>query len=544
MVLYIPGLPADHTYVKQYYKYMLLVPETETSRDGSECDKIGVSFHQFKTQAGVCATSKAGDCLHNQLYHKHMSDLELMATQPGSQTKYLLSGQKRFQGAMTFDQDTGDNTLKYQITSISKSIITLNINADKLKVVTTESSAFIVFAQIEPFQSHTMDGTLNVKIRNDGEIKSNYKVTVSECNFNIVKSIPEQARTLEGKEEITLVFDINTVGNLATTNKCKVSLWSQKGKLYDYVWVVFDTFPHMSQYSWELQQKNKESISNKDKFFGFGSCDCAFFDIPCKFIKFCWLDIIILCIIVLAVIALIVGVIIFFLAGGGQYLPAFLCFFCKTFGCCTNAVVCFTKFFARESAKVGKGIMKDLAKPVRKAKRHKRHHRHHHRIHKKKRRVQKKQSTGKKSNKKRSKKKRVVKKSPKFGVTLKKSEVEEFIESGDVVYMNINKTTQLGKEMLQVLKQAMPLPIGDRFCLVGTLRKKKGTYQFIIHEDLLDQTWFMNDDKEWEQCESLEQSKKIKDKYRGYSLQLEHIKGTISKIPFKMHKVINQPLEM
>jgi len=126
---------------------------------------------------------------------------------------------------------------------------------------------------------------------------------------------------------------------------------------------------------------------------------------------------------------------------------------------------------------------------------------------------------------------------------LNEEEAQEFCENKVVCYLNINSRTEMGKEMLAVMMQAMPLGVEDGFSLVGTIRFRSGAYQFIIHEHLLQQTWY-SDGEDWRQCETMEETERIADNYRGYSLQLEHVLSTVSTRPWPGHCVINQPLEL
>ena len=102
----------------------------------------------------------------------------------------------------------------------------------------------------------TDDGTLVVEIVNFGDIKTDYVVTVTNPNMNIVHAIPAQARILEPLETATLTFDIHTAFNLDTGNEFLVQLKSPTGRLYDEIPVPFDTTKHSSKYPWDLQLKN------------------------------------------------------------------------------------------------------------------------------------------------------------------------------------------------------------------------------------------------------------------------------------------------
>ena len=91
-ILYIPSKPDTHPFVQDYQNNMLLVPREELSRDGGEPDKVGVSFYTFRRLGSDCRVSEAGDGLHNQLFHKHNSDLQKLITNPDAESSYLVHG--------------------------------------------------------------------------------------------------------------------------------------------------------------------------------------------------------------------------------------------------------------------------------------------------------------------------------------------------------------------------------------------------------------------------------------------------------------------
>lgn len=380
----------------------------------------------------------------------------------------------------------------------------------------------------QTFQSLTQ-GVIKINIVNNGDIKADYIVAIHTCDVGIEGgAIPAQARTLEpipGRQE-QLVFHVYTTQNIESSHVCLVDLKAPSGRVYKKDEVVqFDTTVHLTQYAEDFQQENQGSGMTLDKLFGIGDCNCMALDIPCKLMQFlnCWLDLLIMVVIVFAIVAGVIGLVIFFIAGGGQFLPAFLCFTCKSFGCCMKCVGCFTRFFIKETLKSHKKRRKRGFKDGRKRRKH-RHHKkkkkvkHHH--HQKRRPLLKSKHE-----------------------TLSEEQLVDYCENGTVCYMNISSETDHGKEMLKVLKKAMPLKVGDNFCLVGTVRQKKSQYQFICHEDLLLQTWHYRGSK-WYQCSNHQETKRIPDKYRGYSLQLDHVLSTVSKKPWGNTTCINQPLEL
>lgn len=255
-ILYIPASPDTHPFVQDYQHNMLLVPREEVSIDGSECNKVGVSFRTFRSQANSCQTSEAGDCLHNQLFHKHNSDLEKLIVNKDAETTYLLHGKKVFKGSMEFSAGM-KKVLQYRIPDIDYTRVSLTMDLDTLKVVSTESLGIIRDASVKSFDSMSSNGTLVAQIQNYGDLETDYVVTVTNCNMNIVEAIPAQSRILDPLEQAVLNFDIHTAYNLDTTNECLVQLTSPTGRFYDEILVKFDTFKHQSKFSWELQEKNK-----------------------------------------------------------------------------------------------------------------------------------------------------------------------------------------------------------------------------------------------------------------------------------------------
>ena len=257
-ILYIPSKPDTHPFVQDYQNNMLLVPREELSRDGGEPDKVGVSFYTFRRLGSDCRVSEAGDGLHNQLFHKHNSDLQKLITNPKAETSYLVHGKKDFKGSMGFGSGM-KKVLKHRINHINNSLVLLTMDANSVKSIQTESIGAIDAAYVDKFESMSENGTLAVVITNYGDYKTDYIVTVTEPTGNILHAIPAQARTLEPFESEELEFDVSTLLNIEATHEVLVTLKSSTGRIYDKIVVVFDTNEHPSDYSWDLQEKNEAS---------------------------------------------------------------------------------------------------------------------------------------------------------------------------------------------------------------------------------------------------------------------------------------------
>ena len=273
-ILYIPSKPEDHPMVKDCQLNMLLVPREEVSKDGGELDKVGVSFYKFRTQAGSWSVSEAGDGLHNQLYHKHNSDIEKLITDPNAEPTYLLHKMKDFKDSMDFRRGM-PKTLKHKIKYINNSLVTLTMASGPIKTIETESDGEIVSATVEKYTCNSEDGLLKVRIKNIGNLKTDYIVTVTHGTMNVFNEIPAQARTVDPGDEAELQFNVWTYwANMETSNEYMIMLKSPTGKEYEYQFCRFDTDKYTTRYSWDLQQKNTASEGEAGvSVLGDSTCD-------------------------------------------------------------------------------------------------------------------------------------------------------------------------------------------------------------------------------------------------------------------------------
>jgi hypothetical protein len=136
-ILYIPAAPDSHPYVQNYQQNMLLVPREETSKDGGELDKVGLSFHSFRTMRGDCRTTEAGDGLHNQLFHKHNADIVKLEANTDAEATYLVHEKKVFKRSMSFVPGM-EKFLEHKVMQINNSMVSLMVDADSLKYIEME----------------------------------------------------------------------------------------------------------------------------------------------------------------------------------------------------------------------------------------------------------------------------------------------------------------------------------------------------------------------------------------------------------------------
>jgi len=262
-ILYIPSSPASNPMVINYHQNMLLVPREEVSRDGSELDKVGVGYYAFRKMGGDCAFTIAGDGLANQLFEKHNADVYLHSVNPSLETTYLLQGKRWFRNDnMTFEHDM-EKQLVYMIKDINYSRLSLSMPAgEPFSLVEYESPGGILGAYVEPFSSMSGDGLLAVAIKNFGDLRADYVVTVTDTSGAILAAIPAQARTLEPYSiETLLFFDLHGIYNVDAELALLVTLKSPTGKVYSTFSVAFDTLKHGFKPSWEQRMINEGSTS-------------------------------------------------------------------------------------------------------------------------------------------------------------------------------------------------------------------------------------------------------------------------------------------
>ena len=277
-ILYIPAHPNDNDMVIDYQNNMLLVPREAVSKDGTELDKVGVSYHAFRMLGSAASLREPGDGLGNQPFHLHNFDLQKLTFNPSAETTYLVHGKRLFKRSMEFKANM-EKVLVYRPSNIQYSLVSLKTDRATLKEIETESKGIILGAQAETFSSMSNNGVLNVEIQNTGSFKTNYIVTVTATDSTtgvVYGSMPAQARTLDPLDEAKLSFDIFMHENLEQATELLVSLKGEHGKIYDTAVAVFNTVKHPEKEPWELYMENeasKETTETKLYLQGDHNCD-------------------------------------------------------------------------------------------------------------------------------------------------------------------------------------------------------------------------------------------------------------------------------
>jgi hypothetical protein len=257
-ILYIASSPSSHPYVIDYATSMLLVPREQSSLDGGECNKVGVSFATFRSQEAHCGTREIGDCLHNQLFHKHLSDLNKLNMNPDVNADYLVAYMRLFKDSVA-SLSNEQKFLEFRPLADEPSLVSIVADLDTLRLNRFESAGVIASAVVDAFESMSDDGNLEVQIMNNGPFAADYVVSVENCNLGGVSAgIPQQSQVLQAIpfRPVSVRFDVYTTVDTGQSNQCTVKLKSTTGQVLSQTTVLFDTTDVSDQQVWDLRQEN------------------------------------------------------------------------------------------------------------------------------------------------------------------------------------------------------------------------------------------------------------------------------------------------
>ena len=208
------------------------IDRSEITFDGSECNKVGTSYTGFNGQANKC-NMQVSSCFQNQLYDLHKKDIQRLAN--NQQPLHFMSRYGKF-STVTY---SNEKYLEMELTGTFASMITVELNADSLKFITTVSKGVIDFAEITNFEALTLNGVLVVQITNVGNIVASFKLSVF-CSPG-VSPVPEQPVSLGVMETKQTSFQITVINELEAGYKCNVTLYNSIGKVSDVKPVFFNT---------------------------------------------------------------------------------------------------------------------------------------------------------------------------------------------------------------------------------------------------------------------------------------------------------------
>ena len=107
----------------------MFIDRSDITKDGSECNKIGVSYEAFQNEGNKCEKI-VGSCLKNQIEDLNSEDLIRM--EKGEKPKYFIAGMGEFLAS----QNTEQVSLIYKMKGTFSTMVTLEIMADEIEFIT------------------------------------------------------------------------------------------------------------------------------------------------------------------------------------------------------------------------------------------------------------------------------------------------------------------------------------------------------------------------------------------------------------------------
>ncbi|EAR82880.2 male gamete fusion factor (macronuclear) [Tetrahymena thermophila SB210] len=270
-----PSFPATDPRVLQGISSWMFVDKTMFTLDGTQCNKIGVSYSGFRQQSSSCS-QPVGSCLQNQLENLYQSDLILLSQ--NKQPKYLLESQGNFNQV----QFQGQTILQQGLSGSASTLITIEIDAAQIKFVTNLGIGCISQCSINNFESHSGNGKLVALVQNQGNYSAEF-VLGFNCSSN-VQPIQGQKLFLTANQLYNFNCSVSVNSDIsAINNNCTINLYDAIGNQLDSKNILFNTTStnHTSNQGnntgqQQSSQEYKSSQSCSDKCSSFWSFWCYF----------------------------------------------------------------------------------------------------------------------------------------------------------------------------------------------------------------------------------------------------------------------------
>eukprot|EP01004_Peranema_trichophorum_P010257 NODE_902_length_2259_cov_40.073034_g769_i0.p1 GENE.NODE_902_length_2259_cov_40.073034_g769_i0~~NODE_902_length_2259_cov_40.073034_g769_i0.p1 ORF type:complete len:365 (+),score=50.32 NODE_902_length_2259_cov_40.073034_g769_i0:1025-2119(+) len=202
---------------------------------GTQCDRIGVSFEAFYSQSERCR-KMAGSCLKGQIDDYRQSDLNKIASglvadyiikfsMYGNLSMYRMTSTQKMIPLSKVDtkQVSSKPYLGQIVKQKQATLITLEFVADDIQFITNVANGKIMSINSSNFESNSKNGKMVVIIWSSGEVPSQFYVGVMDCSLGVV-SVAEQQATINPKSIYQFEFDIRVENTKTQMNQCNVTL--------------------------------------------------------------------------------------------------------------------------------------------------------------------------------------------------------------------------------------------------------------------------------------------------------------------------------
>lgn len=303
--LLIPSYPSDHPMVLQNPLNWLIIPREYFTIDGRECNKIGVSYSAFRSQANQCL-ARIGECLNNQIYDLMQNDFNRISN--GNPANFIISQAKLMNDAeVNFYSYSGESKkFSFKLNGVFNSLISLEISADELKYIVNISEAKIDYLKTRNFENNSKSGLLQMQVTNVGKLTAEFNVAFSCTDF--VLPLAGESFSLGSYESKSIQKNIYTANsdedfrqnNFTLKHNCSTTISDIIGNLLDHKSVLFNTskiveintqLPQNSTISQSSENKTDDSSQLENKEFIQLDCEILcpnFFNFLCFVLNGCW----------------------------------------------------------------------------------------------------------------------------------------------------------------------------------------------------------------------------------------------------------------
>lgn len=294
MIPWQPGLNPNEILSSNLNMWMILPPDKITL-NGLECNKVGVGYSAFRFQTDRCQ-KPVGSCLKDQIYDLEYEDER--RTETGLPPIYNI---KRFGGGSDNVRQLmasgGDLSLRLPLTGLQTSLITLELNADEIQLVTNRAPGKIISSKVcrfnnvtcGSFQAITGRGYLHLQVQNSGELVAEFRASVVSCSEGILPNL-EQYATILPMTLHNFIFELHSNSDQSGNRTCSIILTDSIGVIADHVEVHFLT----EAVEYEEPPKQSElgdkpsKPGNPPSFEDCSSICPNIFNLICTIGNFCW----------------------------------------------------------------------------------------------------------------------------------------------------------------------------------------------------------------------------------------------------------------
>jgi hypothetical protein len=317
--VFIPSKPVTNVRVQNVQQYTMILDKSFTGSE-SQCDVIGTGYKAFKLQANGCS-ALPNSCLQNQIEHYYLQDVAKMKA--GQGPNYLLQAY----GSPVVSPGNETNSpysLRFYLITSGSSLLNVEMSADNLKFVSTNSPGKILNAMVDTFTSLSRSGNMIITVKNTGTIDAGYTVIVKDCSPNI---LPITALKVEISAGVAFLAKIPIYTDTAfeTSNQCKVYLMDGGDIQQDTITVYFTATMQVTSVPESANDQSGVTKENKPA----DTSGCAFYNVICIVQQQQWKQLGTIIGVIAALIISIIIVVVVLILCAHPVSRAFLCGFCK-----------------------------------------------------------------------------------------------------------------------------------------------------------------------------------------------------------------------